>query len=247
VKSFLPIAFLAAVLLLTGCERRVFWSYRDDPYLHNYAVGGEKICVESLGSLYLDDRQVALRVLAENSARARAAGDVAQADRLLELILRRYKKDRSAEIRSCIISLCLPVCGCGSKEARDFLCQLLAGGAWSEPAAIALASITPEQAFPLLEPMTKHPSPLVRYEAAMALTVLGDERGEAIVRDIIAEMASNTWPQSIHDLPKSLAAATLSARADRAWRRHGKALPLLPEKKDKTPEAASPYPPFRLE
>ena len=92
----------AAILSAGGCENRMLWSYRDDPYLHQYANHGEAYCLQKTKSLYADNRQIALRVLAEEAARAQAAGDAESADRLVGVVLGRFEAYRNPAIRSCI-------------------------------------------------------------------------------------------------------------------------------------------------
>jgi hypothetical protein len=160
---------------------------------------------------------VALRALAEMSARARRSGDAGRADRLAELILEQYERDLDPRVRNCIIALCAPVSGHGSPATETFLRERLAETTWAAPASLSLAALRPEEGYALLSPLTKHPSPLVRYEGALALTVLGDPRGETDVRRILGEMAPPTWPYRLHGVSLREAREGLLARVERTW------------------------------
>jgi hypothetical protein len=195
----------------------MLWAYRDTPYLHEYVEAGEAHCRRMLRSPYVDDRMVALRALAEMSARARRGGDPGRADRLAILLLEQYERDLDPRVRNCIIALCAPVSGPGSAETEAFLRERLAETTWAAPASLSLAALRPEEGFRLLAPLTEHPSPLVRYEGALALTVLGDERGAALVRRVLAEMEPPAWPYRLHGVSLREAREGLAARAERTW------------------------------
>lgn len=203
--------------LATGCRSRVLWEYRDDPYLQEYARLGEQACLQKLRSVYTDDRQVALRALAEMAAQARRQGDRQRADRLVEIILDRFQDNKDPDIRNCIVSACAPVCGVGSDNVDRFLRRRIAEGTWSHAAVLSLAALAPRDGFDLIAPLAGHPDPETRYTAALALTILRDPRGAAIVRRIVSEMVRPGWPGRIRGTPLALARKSLGARAERFW------------------------------
>ncbi len=208
---------LALLASGSGCENRMLWAYRDTPYLHDYVEAGEAHCRRRLRSPYVDDRMVALRALAEMSARARRSGDAGRADRLAELILEQYERDLDPRVRNCIIALCAPVSGHGSPPTEAFLRERLAETTWAAPASLSLAALRPEEGYELLAPLAKHPSPIVRYEGALALTVLGDPRGAKDVRRVLGEMTPPTWPYRLHGVALREAREGLATRAERTW------------------------------
>ena len=209
---------LAALLLFSGCNRRLRWDYRDDPYLGQYAAMGEAECIRRLDSVYDDDRIVALRVLAEISADYRRKGDVDEAERVVGLILKRYEREPSQAVRRSVVALCLPVCGVGSERTKDFLRGRLAAGEFAGEAALALAALSPEGVFEDLEPLTRHPSADIRYRGAVALTVVGDARGVEGVRRVLLDMESGDgWPKRIDGMSLSEARSGLETRANRAF------------------------------
>ncbi len=209
------------LILVPGCESRMLWSYRDDPYLAEYAKLGEEECLRKLNSVYTDDRRVALRVLAHMAAEYARQGEAARADRLVQYIIEQFGVDKSRKVRCAIVCVCMPECGRGSRRAETFLRRLIAGGEWSVEAAFSLAAISPAQGVSLLEPLTRHPSAQIRYQAAMALTVLGDPGGAGAARRVVMEMRRSGWPRSIGE--KSLRAARdcLRRRVERLWGRAG--------------------------
>lgn len=193
----------------------MLWDYRDDPYLAEYMEFGEKTCIRKTNSVYTDDRQVALRCLAETADQLRRAGDTANADRLVSIIIDRYQREQDEGVRSCIIRLCAPVCGRNSQVMQAFLCRLIAEG---EPeAALSLAAAKPGNGLALLIPLTRHPKMEVRYEGAMALTVLGDQGGTEAVYIVVNQMKPHAWPSRIRQQSLIHARDTLRARADRMY------------------------------
>ncbi len=201
----------------TGCESRVLWSYRDDPYLEDYRALGEAHCVGKLNSVYVDDRQVALRVLAHEAARARHQGHAEHADRLTRLILERFREDKHPEIKSCVVSICAPICGKGNQLVERFLRQCIARGPWAADAALSLAALRPEEGMALLGPLARHPSPPVRYRAALALTAIGDARAAGVVADVVQSMSRPAWPSTVNGVPLRRAREALAHRAERLW------------------------------
>lgn len=210
---------MLTILLLagSGCERRVLWEYRDDPYLADYAQRPEAQLLRKLRSRYTDDRQITLRILADRAAAARRAGNEIEAERLVQILLNHYRKDRNPGTRGTILEICLPVAGPGSRLAETWLRERIADGSWTIPAARTLALVSPDRAAPLISPLTQHPILPVRYEAALVLCNLGDRRSESAARDVLAEMAEPAWPRRVAELPLAQARANLAARIERIW------------------------------
>lgn len=209
---------LAAALCLCGCEERMLLDYRDDPYLAEYAGLDEAALALHLRSIYLDDRKLALRVLAQKSAEARLAGDAAAADRMVERIVEAYEADKNQDVRACVVALCAPVCGKGSERMLIFLRRRIAEGAWTEQAALALAASEGGRAASELLPLLHHPKPEVRYAGAVALTVCGDPSGRAPVAELLASMTPGAaWPYRLNGQSLREARRSLEARAERCF------------------------------
>ncbi|MBN2711213.1 MAG: hypothetical protein JXR97_02125 [Planctomycetes bacterium] len=217
VRRLLPLALCFLVAVSGGCESRVLLDYRDTPYLADYDLKDDDFLVRKLKSIYIDDRIIALRVIAERSARAREAGDQVRADLLAQTVLDRYVYDKNAAVKDTVISICAPICGKGSSAVEMFLRERIAEGEWAVPAAFSLASIEPKDAYGLLAPLTEHPSREIRFRAALAMTTIGDPRAHRVVRSVIADMRSGSWPEKVGEYSLGYAVRLLSARADRVW------------------------------
>lgn len=216
-RSLLLLLFAFVLVTSVGCERRVMWEHRDDPYLHDVSLLTEDEVLSMTRSFYIDDRQLALRELANRSARARERGDDTTADRLVLMLIRQYEKYRDPEVRGTIISLCAPVCASESERMMSFLRKRIAEGAWVVEAAHALAAARPDDGLSILMPLTQHPSPEIRFEAAMALTCLGDPAARPVVDGVVAEMHGERWPGTLRDIPLANARELLAARSARLW------------------------------
>lgn len=228
------LVWLLALLATSGCERRVLWTVRDDPYLQDMAALQEPDVLAMLRSMYRDDRQLALRTLAIRSAEARERGDDLSAERLVQMLLQQYRKDRRPETRGTIVSLCAPICGVGSERMHAFLRERIADGEWTVEAALSLAAIDGEDAAATLVPLTRHPAPEARYGAAFALTGVGGSTARSAVRTVLDDMSAGNWPQEVAGLPLATARERLAARAERMLGMHASAPPTirLPEVPD---------------
>lgn len=194
----------------------MLWEYRDDPYLHDYMAMEEETLLQQLKSMYKDNRMLALRAFSERSARLRNEGDTLGAERLVQIILRHYEKERHPDVQQCIVQLCAPVCGVGSRRMEIFLRQRLAEGRWTRAAARSLAALDLKDSVSLLRPLLKHPSHIVRYEAALILCTSRDPEARNLVRELHADMAD--WPPRFGDLSLAEAEANLAARLKRMER-----------------------------
>lgn len=215
-------AAAAAFLLLflaSGCENRLWWDYSDDIYIANMAKQGEQEALRNVNSINKEDRQMALRILASMVGDNRAKGYRDDAERLEKIIIRRYFVDKDPEVRACIVRVCAPSAGRGSTEMVEFLRERIAAGEFPGYAALSLASLVPRDAFADIEPLTRHPAHEVRYQAAVALTVLGDPRGFEPVMRVVRNMQPGTWPDRVEGAPLAEAQKNLGLRAARAFGR----------------------------
>lgn len=219
-RSALSALLLACALFSAGCEEYMWWEVGDDPYLAAMGEGGSQEMLGNINSVYSDRRQVALRLAAHRAARARQAGDVASAERLEGIIVRRYQIEREPEVRLCIIRICAPACGPGSTAMVRFLRERIAAGDFPGHAALALAELRYRTAFDDILPLTRHPAPEVRYQAATALAVLGDPRGYEAVTRIIYSMTPPAWPEWIEGVELDEARNSLTRKAERAFGRY---------------------------
>lgn len=211
------LACLLFALSAAGCYKHMWWDYRDDPYLAEMSDAGEKEALKNLASVYEDERQIALRVLADMAARARREGRKDDSERIVAIIIGRYQDEKSADVRLCIITICAPVAGIGSPRMVEFLKGLIASGQHPGAAALSLAALRPPGTFESIAPLTRHPAHLARYQAATALTVLGDPRGAEPVRRVLAGMQSPQWPNTLDGVSLQAARESLSSRAARAF------------------------------
>lgn len=209
-----------AGLLLAGCgSSGVWWDYRDDPYIADLAKRGDAEVVRAVNSVNRDERIMGLRILAQRAGEARRSGNAAEADRLEEIIVRRYFVEKDTAVRACVVRICAPVIGRGSSRMVTFLQERIAAGEFPGYAALSLASLSPRNAFADVEPLTRHPAPEVRLQAAIALTVLRDPRGFEAVNRTWRGMHEPVWPEKVEGVPVAEARRSLAARAQRAFGR----------------------------
>lgn len=214
-------ALFCFVLLLTsaGCNNKMWWEYRDDPYIANLAKRSTPDVLRYVNSPNKNDRQMALRIVADRANEARRDGRQQQARELEEVVIRRYFIEKEQEVRACIVMLCAPAAGRGSVAMIRFLRDRIAAGEFPGYAALSLATLAPKHAVLDIEPLTRHPAPEVRLQAATALCVLGDPKGFGAVERVWAGMQKSVWPESIDGMTREEARASLEARARRSFGR----------------------------
>jgi hypothetical protein len=216
-RTFPPLLAAPLFALLAGCYDNVLWDYRDDPYLAEMARGGVEEALRNANSVYIDTRQIALRTLAEASGRARKAGKTAAADRLADAVIRRYQVEKDPSVRACVVLLCAPAIGRGSTPMVVFLRARIASGEFAGYAAISLAHLAPRNAYRDIVPLTRHPSPGVRLQAATALAVLGDPKGRDAAVRVLWSMREPEWPAEVAGQPLPQAADSLRLRIERVF------------------------------
>lgn len=215
----LALAFGPVLLLLAGCGDYVWYAYRDDPYLAETGGKAEGEVMRGLNSPSRDERQIAIRLLAQRAAAARSRRDIQTADRIDEVVIRRYTLERDNSVRACVVRLYAPVAGRGSNRVVEFLRGRIAAGEFPGYAALSLAAIRPRSAFQDIEPLTRHPDTAVRYQAAVALTVLGDPRGFDPVARVWRGMTSPPWPGTVEEMDFAVAKTNLERQAARSFGR----------------------------
>lgn len=208
-KRMLPLLLIPALLLGSGCT--------DSGLAGMTGQGGDEI-LRSVNSPDRERRVAALRLAASGADVLRRRGDAAAADELDNVVIRRYFAERDDAVRAVIVRVCAPAAGRSAAMAR-FLQGRIAEGEFPGYAALSLAVMAPRSAYPDIEPLTRHPAPDVRLQAATALTVLGDPRGFASVRRVRRGMEPGLWPDESGGVPLAEARAGLEARALRAFGR----------------------------
>lgn len=204
---------IVVCLALAGCTENMWWEYRDDPYIADMAKRGDQSMLSNINSPYSDTRQTALRLAATEAAKARREMRHADAERLEGIILRRYAMEKEPAIKLCIIRICAPACGPGSTQMVTFLRGRIAAGEFPGHAALSLATMNHKNAAVDVIPLTRHPAPEVRYQAAVALTLIADPRGIQEVARIIHSMENQPWPAVVDGMSLEDARIALAKRA----------------------------------
>ena len=215
----LVLLLVLALSLCVGCDDRSWWEYRDDPYLTDLATRGRQEVLRNVNSANREERQAALRIVAHQAGEARRRGKEAEADRLEEVLVRRYFDEKDAIVRACIVRICAPEVGRGGKRTVKFLRERMAAGEFPGYAALSLAALAPHEAFQDIDPLTRHPAPEIRLQAATALTVLGDPRGYDSAFRVWRSMTTPAWPDRVDGVPLAEAKTSLAVRIQRAFGR----------------------------
>lgn len=218
-RSVACLAVLCLAIMAVGCDNNLWWEYRDDPYIANLAKKGEHEILRGLNSPNKDQRQMALRIIAAKAGEHRRQGNHVAAEALDDLILRRYVIEKEPVVRACIVRVCAPAVGRGSDAMVLFLRNRIAAGEFPGYAALSLASLAPKGAFTDIEPLTRHPSHDVRYQALIALCILADPQGYDPVNRAWQGMRQGLWPERVDGLSLDEAKSNLEMRARRGFGR----------------------------
>ncbi len=213
-------ALLALALAAgSGCGDGMWLEYRDDPYIAAIAGKSDQELLRSVNAARGDERQMALRILADKAGELRRRGKRNAAADIEEIIIRRYFVEKEQEVRACVVRICAPSVGRGSSAMVRFLRDRIAAGEFPGYAALSLASLGPKDAYADIAPLTRHPAPEVRYQAALALTLLGDQRGYDATAMVWRGMQTSLWPDRVEGMALDEARDSLQARAKRGFGR----------------------------
>lgn len=205
---------------LAGCYGdTMWWEYRDDPYMADMSKKGDQEVLRNINAAKKEQRQMALRILATKAGNARRQGRREAAQEMETIIIRRYFVEKEQEVRASIVRICAPSVGRGSTSMVRFLRERIAAGEFPGYAAMSLAALAPRNALEDIEPLTRHPAPEVRLQAAEALAVLRDPRGFDAVWRVWSSMKIGVWPDRIDGVPLLEARSSLEARARRSFGR----------------------------
>jgi hypothetical protein len=182
-------------------------------------AGGDPALLRAVNSGRKEERQTALRLLADKAGELRRAGRRREAVEIEQIIIRRYFVEKEQEVRAGIVRLAAPAVGRGSTAMVRFLRDRIAAGEFPGYAALSLASLGPKDAYADIAPLTRHPAPEVRYQAALALTLLGDARGYDAAAMVWRSMRNASWPDMVEGMTLEEARDSLQARAKRGFGR----------------------------
>lgn len=213
------LALALCLALLSGCYDTMWWDYRDDPYMADMSKKGDHEVLRNVNASDGVQRQIALRILAAQAGEARLHGGLEKARELEDVIIRRYLVEKDQNVRACIVRICAPSAGRGSTAMVKFLRERIAAGEFPGYAALSLASLGPRNAWADIEPLTWHPAPEVRLQAAEALVVLRDPRAFEAVARVWQSMTAEEWPSRIDGVPLETARNGLELRAKRSFGR----------------------------
>ena len=213
------LAAACALVLAAGCNDTMWLEYRDDPYLAGKNEKSNADVMRGVNDASAAKRQIALRSLAARAGEARLAGRRDEAQELETVIIRRYGIEKDQVVRASIVRMCAPAVGRGSTAMVMFLRDRIAAGEFPGYAALSLAYLGPRGAFDDIEPLTRHPAPEVRLQAAEALTILGDQRGYEAVSRVWRGMQDGLWPERVEGVSRLEAKTGLEQRARRVFGR----------------------------
>lgn len=190
------------------------------PWADSRAAGsGVDKAMRNVNSPDAGERISACRFLAAKAGEATRRGDRDEVARLAGTIFRHYYEEKNEAARLCIIRICVPEIGLADGLAAAFLRTRVAAGEFPGHAALVLAALAPPGAFEDLEPLSRHPDPEVRLQAAEALIALMDPRGFAVVNRVWRGMRRPVWPAVVAGVEMEEARDGLAARTARCFGR----------------------------
>ncbi|MBN1808383.1 MAG: hypothetical protein JW909_04900 [Planctomycetes bacterium] len=207
----IPALAAAAILLCSGCSRRIWYEWKDEPYMQPVYAGGTAEATRYASSPYASDRDIGLRVLSVMAKEARESGDEKEARRIANLIMERYWVETSEHVRSTIVAVCMRNAGRGDAAAEAFLKNRLAAGEEAVSAAYALAALKAPGSGPAIQEAFSRTRDYGRkYEFLEALWLLGGPPARQAYDEALSRIAN--WPRKIHHMPKSVYRKTMESR-----------------------------------
>jgi hypothetical protein len=207
---------LALFMTGAGCQRHALYEYDDEPYLAAYARRDTESLQALLRRPYWDEREIALRLMAGRARRLVESGRTEEGGALVRTLLDHYREhERDARVRSMIVGVMLRDAAVRSGAVREFLCERLARGECVIDACHTYAALGLPEAYDVIAPFLAHPRKEVRYEAALALTLLDDARTVSAIRRLLAQMQPPGWPRVLLGMPLAQRRAALRSRVSR--------------------------------
>ncbi len=215
----MKVRLLAGLVLLVatgglGCKRRLWYEWRDEPYVRKVYRDGEARALARMRCFWHDDREIGARALAVIAREARAAGDEETARRLARELMDHCRREENYETRGIIIALCLREAGEGDSEVHSFLKSRLNSGEHPVAAAYSLATLRPTGAYEAISAAyEKTRDHEIRYELLGALWLLGDARAIPLLEKALAEI-DTSWPPRVHHMKKKMYRKALCGRLE---------------------------------
>jgi hypothetical protein len=210
-------ASILALASACGCGRRIFYEWRDEPYVRPCYAAGEEEALRRLDSVFADERDIGSRALSVMAREARLSGEEAKARRLARVLMMQFERESNPSVRSTILAIGLRNAGAGDEEVHAFLRERLARRESPVSAAHALASLGARGAFEAIAGVYDSTADrAVRYELLGALWLAGDARAIPLYERALEEIEEvcSSWPEKIHSMKKEAYARTLRSRLE---------------------------------
>jgi len=209
--------FIAASCCACGCGRRIFYEWRDEPYLRPVLAQGEAAARRRMGSVFADDRDIGCRVLSVIAREARRSGDETRARELAGELMEHYAGEPNPNVRSMLLAVCLRNAGRGDGRVADFLKVRLTRGEATASAAYALAALRAPGSFEAIaEALWEAGYCALEYELLGALWLLGDGRAIPLYEEALAEIDAepSSWPERIHSQRRDVYRKAMRSRLE---------------------------------
>ena len=199
---------MISLLLAAGCGPALWYEWRDEPYVRPVYRRGASYCLRLLESRFASRREIAARALSVIARERRRAGDDEGARRLARRLMEFYRRQEDERTRAAVAALCLKNCG-PDPALEAFLKERIKRRETPTSAAMTLAAWRTPGAFEVISSLLADDHE-TRYEALMALWLLGDARGVRAFEKALSEIDS--WPERIHHMPKAVYRKNLEER-----------------------------------
>jgi hypothetical protein len=211
------LACLFAALTTVGCGRRIFYEWRDEPYLRPCFKAGEEEAHRRMSSRFADERDIGCRALSIMGREAARAGDAQKAREVARALITHYPTETSLDVRATIVAVCVRNVGAGDEAVSAFLKERLATHDMVACAAYSLATLKPPGCYETIRrayDAAVHTGNYdLRYEILGALWLLADARAIRLYEDALREVP-RSWPKKIHHMKKATYERALRSRLE---------------------------------
>jgi S-adenosylmethionine/arginine decarboxylase-like enzyme len=212
-RSLSGVLLVCGLVASIGCEQHALYAYRDEAYLVRYEERNADPRA-MLRSFCRDEREIGLRLLAVMAREHVRAGESDAADAAVATLLTHYKKEFSPQVRSFLISVCLPEAGVRNDRVLGFLEDRLVEGNHTVDALHAMTRLYGKEQMERVASFLEHPRPEVRYAAAMAVSCCRDPGVVRALRNLAETMSPERWPSRVRGMTRTQCRQNLAARAD---------------------------------
>ncbi|MHC4870383.1 MAG: HEAT repeat domain-containing protein [Planctomycetota bacterium] len=195
-KTIFYFLFITAIFSFAGCGR-------------DNHTPVQRINVSGISEKYKHEVMIAVNLMNSYSSKKRKAGlqilikmfrsmDHFDRDIIADGVIKHYHWERIPNLKSFIVGKCFTNFELKTPAVFNFLRSCINSNRDVEAAAFSIVALFPSKSLPLFEYLLRHPLPLIRYKAALALSSSNNQACNMLLVDFLQNEKWSEWPDVLH-------------------------------------------------